>query len=272
MAQARGRRLENSRLRVSLLALLNGAAACLSSSIAGAFGQEGAFHPRILLTGGTTWSGERVTAPARWAWELVRRTSAPGRLVTGQVLADDAELLVEPLAVWAGQGAIAPLTASEVRNLRRFIELGGVLIVDDSDPGGGQFRQAAKREIARVLPESPIVELGPSGAEQAKEHVIYKSYYLLDRPVGRVEGPPFVEALIRGRTTQVIFLAHDLLGALARTPGGAWTLPCEPGGSRQRHLAIRFAVNLAMYVLCSNYKDDQVHAREIMRRRGSQRP
>ena len=31
--------------------------------------------------------------------------------------------------------------------------------------------------------------------------------------------------------------------------------------------AARLAVNIAMYVLCSNYKDDQVHAEHIMKRR-----
>ena len=41
-----------------------------------------------------------------------------------------------------------------------------------------------------------------------------------------------------------------------------------PGGDTQREQAIRLAVNVAMYVLCASYKDDQVHAEHIMRRRG----
>jgi hypothetical protein len=32
------------------------------------------------------------------------------------------------------------------------------------------------------------------------------------------------------------------------------------------------AVNIAMYVLCSDYKDDQVHAPWLMRRRAQRRP
>jgi hypothetical protein len=35
---------------------------------------------------------------------------------------------------------------------------------------------------------------------------------------------------------------------------------------------VRLAVNIAMYVLCSNYKDDQVHAPFLMRRRASTAP
>jgi hypothetical protein len=220
------------------------------------------------LTGGATFGGVRSTAPGRWAWELVRRTSAPARLVTSQVAADDPALIAEPFAVWAGDADMPALTAPEIRGLENFLKLGGVLLVDDSEPGRGDFGRAARREIARVLPESPLVRLQARTEGAATEHVIFKSYYLLDGPIGRVEGTPYVEGIVRGRNAQVIFLAHDLLGALARTQEGAWSLNCEPGGYRQRQLAIRFAVNLAMYVLCSNYKDDQVHAQALMRRRG----
>jgi hypothetical protein len=48
---------------------------------------------------------------------------------------------------------------------------------------------------------------------------------------------------------------------------GVWEEPVVPGGDVQREHAIRLAVNIAMYVLCSNYKDDQVHAPFLMRRR-----
>ncbi|HVW25846.1 MAG TPA: DUF4159 domain-containing protein [Polyangiaceae bacterium] len=238
-----------------------------------AFGQEGAFHPRILTTGGQTWGGPRSTAPGRWAWELVRRTSAPARLVPGQIAADDPRLLADPFALWVGDQDVAPLTGPELAGLRSFLDLGGVLVVDDSDPGKGAFGRAARRELLRALPESPIVRLvGRAGGEVEKEHVIYKSYYLIDRPVGRVEGPPYVEAIVRGRDAQVLFLQHDLLGALARAPEGTWRYDVVPGGAEQREYAVRLAVNLSMYVLCSNYKDDQVHAQALMRRRGRSLP
>jgi hypothetical protein len=203
----------------------------------------------------------------------VRRTSAPARLVPGQVAADDPKLLAEPFVLWVGDSDIAPLTTTEMAGLRRFIELGGVLLVDDSAPESGAFGRAARREIARVLPENQVVKLPTrSSGEVENEHVIYKSYYLIDRPVGRVQGPPYVDAIVRGRDAQVLFLQVDLMGALARAPEGTWRFDAEPGGAEQREYAIRFAVNLAMYVLCSNYKDDQVHAQALMRRRGRSSP
>jgi hypothetical protein len=70
----------------------------------------------------------------------------------------------------------------------------------------------------------------------------------------------------------VIFSSHDLAGALAQSATGIWSVPVVPGSEVQRERAIRLAVNVAMYVLCSNYKDDQVHAPFLMRRRAIETP
>lgn len=233
------------------------------------FGEEGAFNPRVLLTGNARWEGVRTTAPGRWAHELTQRTSAPARLVPTTVRADDPALLAEPFAFWGGDGDVPPLTDREVSGLRRFIALGGVLLVDDFAPQGGQaggsgaFSRAAKREIGRVLPEGSPIPIGT-------ENVVFRSFYLLRRAEGRVEGPPKLEAIVRGGLPQVIFSSHDLAGALARSVNGEHPIEVTPGGERQRQRAIRLAVNIAMYVLCSNYKDDQVHAPFLMRRRPSE--
>ena len=260
----RPHRLARRTFGQSLLGLLALAAAPKSAL---AFGEEGAFNPRVLLTGNARWEGVRTTAPARWAHELVQRTSAPARLNPTTVRADDPSLLAEPFAYWGGDSNVPPLTEREVSNLRRFIALGGVLLVDDFAPlgagegdPGGSFGRAAKREIARVLPEGSPIAIGT-------ENVVFKSFYLLRRAVGRVEGPPKLEAILRGGLPQVLFSAHDLAGALARSESGVHPVAVSPGGESQREKAVRLAVNIAMFVLCSNYKDDQVHAEHIMKRR-----
>ena len=228
-----------------------------------AFGDGAAFHPRLLRAGAQAPLGVRTSGAGRWSWELVRRTSAPARLVPSEVAADQAALQAEPFVIWAGALDPGPLSSAEVRGLLRFIRLGGVLVVDDSNPASGAFSRGARRELSRVLPESAPVRLDSS-------HVIFKTFYIVDRPVGRVLGPPEVSAIVRGKNAQVFFLQHDLLGALART-GEGFALETEPGGLEQREQAIRLAVNIAMYVLCSDYKDDQVHAPFLMRRRARQK-
>jgi hypothetical protein len=229
-----------------------------------AFGDVGAFDPRILLVGGITGAA-RPTAPARWSWELMQRTSAPARLKPTSVRADDAAVVDGPFLWLSGDQALQPFSPQEIAGLRKFFGLGGILLVDDAgvnDEGApSAFGRTAREQIARVLPDSSPIALAP-------EHVVFKSYYLLRRAEGRVAGPRSLDVIVRGGQTQVIFSSHDLGGALARSPAtGVWENPVVPGGDLQRERAIRLAVNVAMYVLCSNYKDDQVHAPFLMRRR-----
>jgi hypothetical protein len=224
----------------------------------------GAFHPRLLSAGAKKSLAVRESGAARWSWELMRRTSAPARLVVSQVAADRAEIYKEPFIVWAGDTDVGSLPRAELRGIDRFLRLGGVMVVDDTNPADGSFGRSVRRELSRVLPEALPIKLDPG-------HVLFKSYYILERPLGRVLGPPHVDAIVRGKNAQVLFLAHDLLGALARS-GEGWALAVEGGGLEQREHAVRLAVNIAMYVLCSDYKDDQVHAPWLMRRRARQRP
>jgi hypothetical protein len=243
--------------------------ACLLfvSSIPGkvrAMGDEGAFHPRVLIVGEARFEGARTTAPARWSWELTRRTSAPARLAPTTVRADSPTLLEEPFVWWLGSTDVGALSSREITGLRAFFALGGVLFVDDSDPTTGVFERSAKRELARVLPDTNPVPLGA-------EHVVFRSFYLLHKPVGRLSGLDHLDAIMRNGQAQVLFSSHDLAGALAQDRHGMPSFRVTPDGDLQREMAIRLAVNVAMFVLCSNYKDDQVHAPILMRRRARDR-
>jgi hypothetical protein len=228
-----------------------------------AFGDLGAFDPRVLLAGGITGAA-RPSAPARWSWELAQRTSAPARLKPTQVRADDPAVVDGPFLWLSGDSALTAFTPQEIGGLRKFFALGGVLLVDDAgvseDGAPSAFGRSAKEQIARVLPDTSPIALNT-------DHVVFKTFYLLRRAEGRVAGARTVDAIVRGGQAQVIFSSHDLGGALARGATGAWENPVVPGGDLQRERAIRLAVNIAMYVLCSNYKDDQVHAPFLMRRR-----
>jgi hypothetical protein len=253
---------------VALALCLAAALAVLAPRPARAFGDAGGFDPRVLLTGSQTGPAHS-TAPARWAWELKERTSAPARLRPSVVRADDPSIVDAPFLYWSGDTELAPLTSAEVRGLREFIALGGILLVDDAAPGPhgepGPFGRSARRELARVIPDGAPISMGT-------DHVLFRTFYLLRRAEGRVEGPASFDAIVRGGQAQVLFSEHDLGGALARGATGMWEQPVVPGGDTQREHAIRLAVNIAMYVLCSNYKDDQVHAPFLMRRRALTSP
>jgi hypothetical protein len=229
-----------------------------------AFGDEGAFEPKVLLAGGVSGAA-RASAPSRWSAEVERRTSAAARRVPRSVRATDPMLLDGPFAYWSGTGSLSSLSAAELAGMRQFLALGGLLVVDDADPGSGAFGRDARREIARVLPDAAPVAI-------PEDHVLYRTFYLLKppRPWGRVQGAKTADAIIRAGQLRVIFLAHDLGGALARNQLGTWEMTVEPGGDVQREQAIRFAVNIALYALTTNYKDDAVHAPFILKRKATQ--
>ena len=97
--------------------------------------------------------------------------------------------------------------------------------------------------------------------------MIYKTFYLLDHPSGRVLEAPFLEMAKVGKRAAVIYSKNDMAGAWSRDERGDWEFEVTPGGEGQREYAIRTGVNLVMYALCLDYKDDAVHLPYIMRRR-----
>lgn len=249
--------------------LLASSLLALTPSSALAFGEEGAFHTRLL----GPLSGKRDqdekwkllgSAMSRWSFELMERTSAPVRIATTVVSPESKELFEEPFIIWTGAEDPGTLSRLAARRLSEFFRLGGFMLVDDQAPETGAFRLGVERELEKVALPSPRIKLPP-------EHVLFKSFYLIPRPVGRVIGPPTVEASLGVAGSGVLFLRHDLLGALARR-GDTWASPLEPDDPEQRELAIRFAINIAMYILCTDYKDDQVHAPYLMRRRTRSAP
>lgn len=201
------------------------------------------------------------SAPKRMAWEVRKRTSVETKLTADQSRFDDPRIFESPFLYWSGREGFPAMSEAETVGLRRFVEFGGFVLVDDARPEKGEFLASVRRELARALPESPLHVLPPS-------HTVYRSFYLIDRPVGRVEGPAELLGLEAGERTAVVVSAHDIGGAVARDNLGAWEAEVSPGGSEQRERAERLVVNLVMYALCLDYKDDQVHAPFIMRRRG----
>jgi hypothetical protein len=216
----------------------------------------------VDYSGGTP--SPRASAPQRLAWEVRQRTSVETRLEPTRVRLDDPHVFDSPLLYMTGERAFAPLSDAEVTGLKRFVEFGGFVLIDDAAPQQGGFDASIRRELARAFGEGALGTL-------AATHTIYRSFYLLERPIGRVEGPDHLEAVMHGGRAAVVYSRHDLGGAWDRDNLGNYLHAVEPGGEGQRETAIRLGVNLVLYALCLDYKDDQVHAPFIMRRRAGQR-
>jgi hypothetical protein len=148
-----------------------------------------------------------------------------------------------------------------VENLRRYLTFGGFLLADANDGSDGSgFDASFRREMARVLPQNKLTAV-PS------THVIYKSFFLLDATPGRLLNKPQMEACMLGKRAAVLYSQNDLAGAWSRTEAGDFEFDVSPGGEAQRELAIRTGINVLMYALCLDYKDDAVHLPIILNKR-----
>jgi len=199
---------------------------------------------------------------SRLAWEISKRTSIETSPMVKAMALADPELFRYPMAVLSSDQAFPPPADNEVSELRRYLSYGGFLLIDDaSGTRGGAFEQSARQLVSRIVPAAQLGRV-------PRDHVLYKSFYLLEGPAGRVAATPDLEALELGGRLAVLYSGNDLVvGALARDSLGTWEFEVTPGGELQREKSIRLGVNVAMYALCLDYKEDQVHIPFIMKRR-----
>ncbi|HEV8322437.1 MAG TPA: DUF4159 domain-containing protein [Myxococcota bacterium] len=170
------------------------------------------------------------------------------------------DLFLHPFLYLRGDRAMKPFPEKARERLRRFLLFGGFLLVDDAEGrSGAGFDAAVRAELHAILPDLAPVRV-------PRDHTVYKSFFLIDRPAGRVATPDYLEMIEHDDRALVVLSRHDLGGAWARDSID-YVNACVPGGETQREAAYRLGVNLAMYALCLDYKDDQVHVPFIMKNR-----
>lgn len=201
----------------------------------------------------------RPSAVEQLMWEISKRTSIDVREKPAFVRPEDPELFRWPLLVWIGTEEAPPFSDAARQRLHRYLRAGGTLFIDDAAPGDA-FDASVRREIPRLWPDQPLVSLD-------RDHTMYRSFFLLEEPEGRVARSPVLEGVDFDDRSVIMYSRNDVFGAYGRDPLGGWLLPVEPGGNRQREMAFRLGVNLVMYATCTNYKRDQVHTTAILRRR-----
>lgn len=203
----------------------------------------------------------RPNAVEQLLWETSKRTSISVREKPLFLKADDPNIFRSPLLVWLGNGPVEPLTAEQRTQLNRYLRGGGTLFIDDgSEDGDDRFDTAVRREMDAIWTDEDWVRFD-------NDHTVYRSFFLLQRPAGRVNRAAWLEGIFFDDRSPVLYGRNDLFGAFGRDALGRWTLPVVPGGRAQREMAFRLGINLIMYATCLNYKRDQVHVNAILRRR-----
>ena len=213
---------------------------------------------------------------------LFQRTSIEPAEPMGLSLTHD-ELSFFPFLYWPvtlGQQALSP---EQLRKLNRYLKGGGMILFDTRDSNIARVGQTTKE--GRVLQQLASRLNLPPLAPIAPDHVLTRSFYLLQDFPGRftggeiwveapqnsgvaVEGMPFRN--LNDGVTPVVIGGNDWAAAWAVDDAGEPLLPVGRGmaGERQREIALRFGVNLIMHVLTGNYKSDQVHVPELLKRLG----
>lgn len=216
---------------------------------------------------GPSASVPRPDALRRLMWEIEKRTSIEVSAELPQVHPSDVvELHRHPFLYLAGDRAFALPSDEDLARLRRHLTMGGMLLIDSAEGrAGGGFDQSVRALCQRLLPSSPLGRL-------PDDHVLFRAFYLLRIPAGRVLALPYLEAALIGGRAAIVYSQNDLGGAWVRDRGGQYQFEVIPGGELQREHSFRLGVNLAMYALCLDYKADQVHVPFIMRRRSWQTP
>jgi len=192
--------------------------------------------------------------------ELMLRTSVEAAAAKHEVSITDRDLFSYPFLYLTGKYEFDPFTSEEIDILRRFLSYGGFLLIDDAlGQAGYGFDKAVRRELQRIFPGNELRRL-PSG------HAALRSYYLLRRIGGVKIVQPYLEGLTVGNSTSVIYCQNNLGGAWERDQLGKWTNACTPGGEEQRRDAFHLGINLILYAMTENYKEDLIHVPFIRKR------
>jgi hypothetical protein len=234
--------------------------AALPATSAWAEPPSSAVHLAVLRMPGAS---DVASAMDTWAQEIRLRTSVAIASGAASVRPEDPAIFGYPLLYWGGEKAPAPLSEAAVSLLRQHLSTGGTLVIDNTGraEASAAFDSAVRKELLRIFPQ-PLQKLPPG-------HVLFRAFYRLDRAVGRRADSHDLEGLRVGNHLAVLYTRNDLAGALARQSLGGFALAVVPGGETQREQALRLAVNLVMYALCLDYKDDHSHVMYLLRHKRS---
>ena len=182
------------------------------------------------------------------------------------------ELSYFPLLYWPVVAQSESLSPVAQRKVRHYMQNGGTILFDLRDPGAGAqmlgHSSRGSRALQKLLQGIDVPPLAPV----PPDHVLTKSFYLMQEFPGRYLGGTLWVGSESGGTkdgvTSIIIGSNDWAGAWAVDRIGQPVHVLVPGGPRQREMAYRFGVNLVMYALTGNYKADQVHVPFILERLG----
>jgi hypothetical protein len=196
--------------------------------------------------------------------------------------AENDELTFYPMLYWPVDPDAPMPSEKAIQRIDAYMQAGGTVLFDTRDQGAGSYtlsdnNSPANERLRALLKDMNVPPLEPVPSD----HVLTKSFYLLEDFVGRYRGSPlWVEQVLDTVSRQdrpvrtgdsvspILITGNDFASAWALTDDGRPMYPTDPNEPEQRIYALRAGVNIMMYMLTGNYKSDQVHVPSLLERLG----
>jgi len=189
------------------------------------------------------------------------------------------QLALYPLIYWPMDDTTPLPSPAAISRIDAYMKSGGTVLFDTRDQivdlGSGSSQLTLR--LQQILASLDIPPLEPV----PQDHVLTKSFYLLDTFPGRYsDGPLWVEstpetdnpaerpARSGDGVSSILITGNDMAAAWALDEQGFPMFSTVPADPWQREYAFRAGVNIVMYMLTGNYKADQVHIPALLERLG----
>lgn len=143
---------------------------------------------RYLGDGGPSWSTDFPKGDRQFMVVARRLSSLDASGIENPVSLADPQIRRFPF-LYALEVGWMRLTAAEVQGLRDYLAAGGFLVIDDF--WGSQEWAVFEREMARVLPGRPIVDI-------PRDHLLYRIFYDIDGEILQVPNVGNAEMIAKG--------------------------------------------------------------------------
>jgi hypothetical protein len=175
-------------------------------------------------------------------------------------------LVFFPIIYWPVSNDQTDLSRAAVQKIQHYLDHGGTIIFDTRDGMtatqnmfDGSVNATRLRDLLEPL-TIPALEPLPAN------HVLMRSFYILKFTPGRLQdGGLWVETKStpgRDGVSSIIIGSYDWAGAWSEVQPDEYGDTINP----QQEQAFRFGVNVLMYALTGNYKEDQVHVQNILKK------
>lgn len=179
---------------------------------------------------------------------LIERTSVEPKGVVGLDIENDT-LLFFPFIYWPVEENAAALSPQAQKKLQDYLDNGGVILFDLQDQSVSLGESQGLKRILGGIAINPLVQSG-------EDHTVMKSHYLLSRLKGSSDGQSvWIEAPL-GRGA-----ANDVSSVIISQENwiGAWRGQTHSKESDAYDHALRAGVNMVLYALTGDYKNDPIH-------------